>query len=283
MNTPFIFFGTPELAVYTLESLETEGLIPTVIITAQDAPSGRGLKMVSSPVKNWAIAKNIPVYTPDTLKDNVEIHELCRKFEFGVLAAYGKIIPQSILDSFPKGLLNVHPSLLPLFRGPSPLEYQILNNEKNFGVTIIRLDAKCDHGPIIAQRELSFKEMPSKEELGKEGFREGGKLIAQYLGPYISGVLPPLEQDHALATFTKKISKADGEILDTDSERHKYLKYLAYKPWPGTFFFFEKEGRKMRLKVTEATFENNLFVIKKVIPEGKKEVSYEDFLRGVKK
>lgn len=283
MNTPFIFFGTPELAVHTLRSLESKGLIPSVIVTAPDSPAGRGLVMTASPVKQWAEERNIPVYTPRTLKNNEVIHELCKEFEFGVLAAYGKIIPQSILDCFPKGILNVHPSLLPLYRGPSPLEYQILNDEKNFGVTIIKLDAECDHGVIIAQREIAYTHTPSKEELGRDGFIEGGTLIAQYVGPYLSNFLPGLEQNHTLATFTKKIQKADGELLATDTERVKYLKYLAYKPWPGTFFFLEKEGMKVRLKVTDASFENDVFIINKVIPEGKKEMSYEDFLKGFKK
>lgn len=282
MNIPFIFFGTPELSTHTLNALEKEGLLPTAIVTAPDAPAGRGLVLAPSPVKIWALAKGIPVYAPEKIRNNEEIHALCRQFQFAILAAYGKIIPQSILDCFPKGILNVHPSLLPLYRGPSPLEFQILNDEKEFGVTIIKLDSECDHGNVIAQREITFTETPSKQKLGEVGFSEGGKLIAQYLGPYISGVLPTLEQNHELATFTQKIEKKDGEILSTDTERQKYLKYLAYQPWPGTFFFIEHGGRKIRLKITQARFENNTFVIEKVIPEGKKEMPYIDFTRGLK-
>ncbi len=282
MNTPFIFFGTPELSTYTLTALEKEGLVPNVIITAPDSPQGRGLVLTPSPVKLWALERNIPVYTPEKIRNNEEVHQLCKQYEFAILAAYGKIIPQSLLDCFPKGILNVHPSLLPLYRGPSPLEYQILQDEKEFGVTIIKLDSECDHGPIIAQREISFTETPSKEELGQKGFAEGGKLIAQYIGPYLSGVLPTLEQNHALATYTKKIEKKDGEILPNDTEQQKYLKYLAYKPWPGTFFFIDYNGKKIRLKITQAKFEENIFVIEKVIPEGKKEMFYSDLLRGIK-
>lgn len=282
MNTPFIFFGTPELSTYTLTALEKEGLVPNVIITAPDSPQGRGLVLTPSPVKLWALERNIPVYTPEKIRNNEEVHQLCKQYEFAILAAYGKIIPQSLLDCFPKGILNVHPSLLPLYRGPSPLEYQILQDEKEFGVTIIKLDSECDHGPIIAQREISFTDTPSKEELGQKGFTEGGKLIAQYIGPYLSGVLPTLEQNHALATYTKKIEKKDGEILPNDTEQQKYLKYLAYKPWPGTFFFIDYNGKKIRLKITQAKFEENIFVIEKVIPEGKKEMFYSDFFRGIK-
>lgn len=282
MNIPFIFFGTPELSTYTLNALEKEGSVPCAIITAPDSPQGRGLVLTPSHVKMWALERNIPVYTPDKIRNNEEIHALCKQFQFGILAAYGKIIPQSILDCFPKGILNVHPSLLPLYRGPSPLEFQILSDEKEFGVTIIKLDSECDHGDIIAQREILFTDTPSKEQLGKVGFTEGGKLLAQYLGPYISGVLPTLPQNHDLATFTKKIEKKDGEILSTDTERQKYLKYLAYQPWPGTFFFVDHDGKKIRLKITQARFEDNAFVIEKIIPEGKKEMLYADFIRGLK-
>lgn len=282
MNTPFIFFGTPEFSIYTLNALKKEGLLPTAIITAPDSRQGRGLILTPSPVKGWALARNIPVYTPEKIRNNKEIHTLCKQFQFGILAAYGKIIPQSILDCFPKGILNVHPSLLPLYRGPSPLEFQILADEKNFGVTIIKLDSECDHGPIIAQREVLFSQIPSKEQLGNTGFTEGGKLVAQYLGPYISGVLPTLEQSHALATYTQKIEKKDGEILSADTEKQKYLKYLAFQPWPGTFFFLDHMDKKIRLKITSARFENENFIIEKVIPEGKKEMLYQDFLRGLK-
>ncbi|MFZ2152383.1 MAG: methionyl-tRNA formyltransferase [Minisyncoccia bacterium] len=281
MNTPFIFFGTPEFSTYTLNALEKEGLVPSVIITAPDSPQGRGLVLTPSPVKLWALERNIPVYTPEKIRNNEEIHSLCKQYEFAILAAYGKIIPQFLLDCFPKGILNVHPSLLPLYRGPSPLEYQILQDEKEFGVTIIKLDSECDHGPIVAQREILFSDTPSKEELGQKGFTEGGKLIAQYVGPYLSGVLPTLEQNHTLATHTQKIEKKDGEILPTDTERQKYLKYLAYQPWPGTFFFLDHDGKKIRLKITQAKFEDNTFVIERVIPEGKKEMLHSDFLRGL--
>lgn len=282
MNTPFVFFGTPEFSAHTLDALEKEGLVPRAIITAPDSPQGRGLVLTPSPVKIWALERNIPVYTPEKIKGNEEIHQLCKGFEFAVLAAYGKIVPQSLLDCFPKGILNVHPSLLPSYRGPSPLEYQILRDEKEFGVTIIKLDSECDHGPIVAQREIHFTRTPSKEELGQIAFSEGGKLIAQYIGPYLSGVLPTLEQNHTQATFTHKLEKKDGEIFTVDTEREKYLKFLAFKPWPGTFFFFEHADKKIRLKITHATYENETFLIEKVVPEGKKEMLYSDFLRGLK-
>lgn len=281
MNTPFVFFGTPEFSIYTLNNLEKNGFLPSAIITAPDSRQGRGLVITPSPVKIWALTRNIPVYTPEKIRGNEEVHALCRNFQFAILAAYGKIIPQSLLDCFPKGILNVHPSLLPLYRGSSPLEYQILQDEKNFGVTIIKLDNECDHGPIIAQREIVFTETPSKEDLGKHGFAEGGNLISQYLGPYLSGILPPLEQDHTLATFTKKLEKKDGEILSTDTERQKYLQYLAFQPWPGTFFFIDHNNKKVRVKITQARFENEAFVIEKIIPEGKKETLYTDFLKGI--
>ncbi len=282
MNKKFIFFGTPEFATYTLDALEQQDLLPSAIITAPDSPQGRGLILTPSPVKKWALAHNIPVYTPEKIRNNIEIHELCRAYKFGILAAYGKIIPQSLLDCFSKGILNVHPSLLPLYRGPSPLESQILDDVTHFGITVIKLDAGCDTGPIVAQREIQYEDIPSKEILGQKMFSEGGTIISQYLGPYLAGVLPPLSQNAAAATLTRKIEKKDGEIIMTDSDRKKYLHFLAYQPWPGTFFFFEHAGTKIRVKITKASFEAGIFTMLKVIPEGKKEMLYLDFIRGLK-
>ncbi len=282
MNKPFIFFGTPELAVHTLDELKQHGLMPAHIVTAPDAPVGRGQVLTKSPVHLWGLEHSIPVHTPEKVRNNEAIHELAQQYEYALLAAYGKIIPQSLLDSFPKGIINIHPSLLPKYRGPSPLEAQILADEKEFGVTLIRLDAGCDTGPVIAQRELLFPDIPSKRELGERSFREGARLFSQYLGPYLSGVLHTIAQTDSPTPHTKKIQKQDGELLPTDTEREKYLKYKAYDGWPQTFFFYLHGISKIRLKVTQASFQNDTFIIEKVIPEGKQEMFYSDFVRGLK-
>jgi len=282
MNKKFVFFGTPEFATYTLNALQTQGIVPSIIVTAPDSLQGRGLVLTHSPVKKWALQRDIPVYTPEKIRNNVEIHNLCKEYEFAILAAYGKIIPQSLLDCFPKGILNVHPSLLPLYRGPSPLEYQILDHVTHFGVTIIKLDSGCDTGNIVAQREMEFISTPSKQILGQRTFSEGGNMLSSYLAPYLSGILPTLPQNNSYATQTKKIEKADGEIKLVDSDQKKFLKFLAYQPWPGTFFLFEHANTKIRLKITDASFEDGVFIIRKIIPEGKKEMLYVDFIRGLK-
>lgn len=286
-NNPFTFFGTPELAVFVLDELEKAGLVPARIVTAPDAPKGRGLIMTPSPVKEWAKMRGIHVNTPVSLKKLTD-EEFDALFpgdhQFALLAAYGKIIPQKLIERFPKGIINVHPSLLPLYRGASPLEYQILDNAQEYGVTLIKLDAECDHGPVIGMREIHFNPIPPKKSvLGETAFREGGKMIAQYLHPYLTGVLTPFEQDHSKATFTKKITKEMGLLNLADDEGLNYRKFLAYEGWPGTYFFENIQGKQIRVIIKDAELKDGKFLPTKVIPEGKKEMLYSDFLRGIQK
>lgn len=285
MNKPFTFFGTPELAVFVLDELEKAGLVPARVVTAPDAPKGRGLILTPSPVKVWAQERGIHVDTPKSLKKLTE-EEFKQLFpgdhEFAILAAYGKIIPQNLIDIFPKGILNVHPSLLPLYRGASPLEYQLLDGVTEFGTTLMKLDVECDHGPIIGMRQITFDTYPTKAQLGEKGFREGGKMITQYLAPYLTGVLQPIEQDHSKATFTKKITKEMGELKLTDNSTENYRKFLAYEGWPGTYFFVDAHGKQNRIIIKGAKLVDGIFSPTRVIPEGKKEMNYEDFLKGLK-
>jgi methionyl-tRNA formyltransferase len=178
------------------------------------------------------------------------------------------------------GILNVHPSLLPKYRGASPIETAILNDDKNTGVTIMLMDEKMDHGPIVLQEELNFTHWPNKEEVRKDLAKVGGQMLVDCIPELLKGTLQTIPQNHDSATFTKLIKKEDGEIHDTDFELKKYLKYLAYTPWPGVFFFITKNDKKIRIKITQAVYENEQFVIKKVIPEGKSEMTFESFKNG---
>ena len=150
----FVFFGTPEFAMIILEELELKGLLPLLVVTAPDKPKGRKLVVTPSEVKLWAQAHDIPVLTPEKLKNEEFVAELSKQeWDLFVVAAYGKIIPKNILEMPKRGVLNVHPSLLPKFRGSSPIESAILSDEKFTGVTIMQLDEEMDHGPVLAQRE----------------------------------------------------------------------------------------------------------------------------------
>lgn len=282
-NPRFAFFGTPEFATIILDELELAGFLPVVVVTAPDAPKGRRLVMTSSEVKSWATSRNIPTLTPKTLRDGTFTDTISSyNCDLFVVAAYGKIIPKEILDVPPHGTINVHPSLLPKFRGSSPIESAILSAETHTGVTIMQLDEQMDHGPIIAQRERIIKDWPPKgSELTRDLAHFGGKLLTEIIPEWLNG-LRAHEQDHSRATFTKKIVKDDGLIDPHGDALYNYKKIRALDEWPGAFFYTERNGKQIRVRVNEATYDNGILIITRITPDGKKEMSYQDFLRGAR-
>ncbi|OGG52603.1 hypothetical protein A3H16_04225 [Candidatus Kaiserbacteria bacterium RIFCSPLOWO2_12_FULL_53_8] len=277
----FAFFGTPGLSVIVLDELEAAGFIPSVVVTSPDEKKGRGLKLTPPPVKVWAEARDITVLQPEHLDDSF-IHQLrANDHELFIVVAYGKILPRTVLGIPRRGVLNVHPSLLPRLRGPSPVRSAILNDERAVGVTIMLLDGETDHGPIIAQKKLTPANWPTRAlELEEILIREGGTLLAQILPEWIAGTIEAHEQNHDIATYCEKIEKEDG-LLDLSADPYKnLLKIRAYEGWPGTHAFFERNDKKIRVGILDAHIENEGLVIDKVKPEGKREMSYEEFLRS---
>lgn len=268
------FFGTPKFAVYVLEELEKAGVVPALIITAPDKPAGRGLVLTPPPVKDWAITRDIAFLQPASLKkEDPDLDILLNtEWDLFIVAAYGKILPEALVNTPVHGTLNVHPSLLPKFRGASPIESQILADERTVGVSIMKLDKEMDHGPIVSQASITLDAWPMRaRELEELLAREGGALLAESLAPYLSRELQPTEQDHSAATFTRKISKEDGQIDLSADGYQNYLKYCAYDEWPGTFFF--KDGK--RIKIVSVELKNGSFKPLRVIPEGKKEQDWK--------
>lgn len=274
------FFGTPDRAVYVLDELKAAGITPRLIITQPDRPQGRKLVVTAPVAKIWAEKEGISVLQPENVLDSEFVSSLKKgNFDAFVVVAYGKILPQEILDIPKHGSLNLHASLLPLLRGSCPIETAILTDIKETGVTIIKMDEKMDHGPIIASKKITPSNWPiPADELASLLVKEGGKLFAEVLPQWIEGKIKAVEQDHTQATYTKKIVKEDGE-LDLSGDNYKnFLKYNAYKGWPGTFFFKDMHGKKTRVNITDASYENGIFTINKVIPEGKKEMPWKDFV-----
>ncbi len=277
----FAYFGTPEFASIILGELEAKGLVPRVIVTAPDAPRGRKLVVTPCEARVWGETRSIPVLTPRTLRDEA-FKDLILSYhcDLFIVAAYGKLIPKNILQIPLHGVLNVHPSLLPKFRGSSPIESAILSDETHTGVTIMVLDEEMDHGPILAQRERVTHDWPPKgSELTRDLAHFGGTLLAEMIPEWMNG-LKAHPQDHTRATFTKKIMKGDGLIDLSDDPLQNYKKICAYDEWPGTFFFIERSEKKIRVRINDATYDNGVLFITRVTPEGKKEMSYEDFKRG---
>jgi methionyl-tRNA formyltransferase len=177
-----VFFGTPELSVWVLEELKEASIVPSLIVTAPDTPKGRNLILSPTPVKEWALRHDIPVIEVASLKDRTAVPELANsEWDLFIVAAYNIILPQWLLDLPKKGTLNVHPSLLPKLRGPSPVRSAILLDQKDaVGVSIMQIDEKIDHGPIVAQATVELEEWPIRGHILDELlFREGGRLLAE--------------------------------------------------------------------------------------------------------
>jgi len=260
----FAFFGSSHFSVFFLDALKNLGIVPKLIVSTPDKPQGRKLILTPTPVSLWAKENNIPLITPPSLK--VEIPELS-DFDLFVVASYGKIIPQAILDLPKDGVLNIHPSLLPKYRGPSPIQSAILDDDKQTGVSIMKLDAEMDHGPILAQEKIDIKEWQPLFDMKKVMAEKGAELLLKHHKDI------PSEQDHAKATYTKKTIKEDGLIDLKDDAYTNYRKYCAYTPWPSVFYFKDN----MRIKITKARFENGAFIIEKIIPEGKSEMDASSY------
>src|SRR3989338_9537289 len=273
MKTDFAFFGTDNFSVGVLDELKKVGFLPTLIITSLDKPKGRGLKITPPPVKLWAIENKIDFLQPEKLDEKFNLEIGNWKLEISVVASYGKILPAKILASFPKGTLNVHPSLLPKYRGASPIQAQILNDEKKVGITIILMDEKMDNGPILASLEFP-NEILDSIKLSEKLATEGGKLLAETIPKWLAGEIKPIPQNHSQATFCQKIAKEDGLIDLNNDSRQNFLKIQAFAGWPGAYFFVEQNRKKIRMKITKASFVNGQLKIESVIPEGKKEVYY---------
>ncbi|MDQ3014753.1 MAG: methionyl-tRNA formyltransferase [bacterium] len=279
------FFGTSHYAVMILDALKRAGLSPSLIITTPDKPAGKGMQLTPPPVKIWAQQEHIEVLQPEKLKETSFLETLkARNFDLFIVVAYGKIIPQEVINISPKGVLNVHASLLPKLRGASPIETAILQDEKHTGITIMLIDSEMDHGPIIAQKEVSMDPWPPKaRELGYTLVETGGQLLVEVIPQWLNGSIEAKPQDHSCATYTKKIVKEDA-LIDLSADPYEnFRKIQAYAEWPKPYFFTEKNspaaqaGKKIRVIIKDAEYKNDTLVIKRVIPEGKKEMDYSAF------
>lgn len=278
-NPTWVFFGTSNFSVLILDELKNKGFTPNLIVTTEDKPKGRKLILSPSEVKIWSEKEGVDFIQPKSLKTS-EVEQELKKYraDVFVVASYGKIIPQNILDIPSHKTLNVHPSLLPKLRGASPIQSAILG-ETETGVTIMRLDAEMDHGPIIAQQKITIVDWPPyAENLEEISAQTGAELLANVLPGWIEGKVIEKEQNHGQATYCKKINKSDGELNLNDSAEINLRKIRAYHVWPGAFFM----DNNKRIIVKQAHLENNELILDKVIPEGKKEMGYNDYLNGRK-
>lgn len=276
----FAFFGTPDIASKTLDILLESGYIPKIIITSPDAKSGRGMHLSPTCLSIWATEHNIPCLKPE--KINTTFLEEFKKFnvELSIVIAYGKILPETLIKKPKLGTINIHYSLLPLYRGASPLEQALLYGDTRTGVTIQQMKFRLDSGDIIAQKEIRVDINETKEILRENLINIGGKLLSEILPNIINGSIKNKPQDESLATYCTKIKKEDGQIDPNCNDIENYNKYRAFFGWPGVYFFIQRYDKNIRIKITKAKYENNSFIIERVVPEGKKEISYKEFLKS---
>lgn len=318
-KTKYIFFGTPQFAVIILEALIKAGYTPALVITAPDKPKGRGQKLTSPPVKILSEKYDIPVMQPPRLNDqSVRERIVAVAPDLLIVAAYGKIIPKIILDVPRKGGVNVHPSLLPRYRGPSPIQAAILNGDATTGVTVMLMDEEMDHGPILAQRIFREVQPPAggltsqytTENLSEKLAELGAELLIETIPKWLNGEITPKKQDHEKATYTKIITKEDGRIDWHKSAEEIERMVRAYTPWPSAWTLMrdtksraKKDVRVKILKVYDNKNKNDknaekpgtilkqnsdllvacgsgLLTVEKLQVEGKKSMSGAEFLNA---
>lgn len=299
--------GTPEIAKETLQKLiESKIYKPVLVVTQKDKPVGRKKILTPPPVKTLAQKNDIDILQPEDLKDKdfiAKIKEISP--DIIIVVAYGKIIPKEIIDIPRRGILNIHTSLLPLHRGAAPIQYAILQGDKETGVTIMKIDEKMDHGPIIAQEKISISEDETYETLYKKLSKIGAELLMKTLPLWLENKLKEIDQDHSKATFTKIIKKEDGKITEQNTAVEIYRMFRAFLPWPGVFFETKtKSGKDLKVKILDiepiecnvnkeplqiSLNENKELVLhtkeecallKQVQPESKNKISGKEFFAG---
>lgn len=244
-----VFMGTPDFSVETLKQILAAGHEVSLVVTQPDRPRGRGKKPSFSPVKEYATEQNIPCFQPEKIRDESCMEILQKEqADIFVVVAFGQILPQRILDIPKYGCMNVHASLLPKYRGAAPIQWSVINGDAETGVTTMRMDAGMDTGDILLQERIAI----APDETGGSLFDKlavaGGALCVKTLAQIADGTIESIPQDHEAATYTRMISKQDGEIDFTlPAERIECL-IRGMNPWPSAY---TRIGNKM-LKIWEA-------------------------------
>ncbi len=272
------FFGTPDFTVPFLDLLTQHDLAPALVVTGLDVPIGRKQILTQPEPKIWAEQMNIRCIQPDKILPETIDLLAQEDWDLFIVIAYGKILPERLINLPKYGTINVHYSLLPQYRGASPVEHAILSGDTETGVCIQHMVYELDAGDIIAMEKIAIEPDENHRELRQRLNTIAQPLLLASIDRLISGKNTFTKQDPSQISITKKIKKTDGCItLDEDGDI-LYRKYRAYFGWPGLFFFSTKNNTPLRVKIAKAHLDHHAFIIDTVIPEGKKEMSYADFL-----
>ncbi|MFA5029522.1 MAG: methionyl-tRNA formyltransferase [Patescibacteria group bacterium] len=303
-KTKIIFAGTPEFAVPFLKALTEDSDFEIIgVITQPDKPSGRKQEFVPSPIKQLALKLGLKIWQPGSVKNNPELEKELKQVspDLLVVVAFGQIIPQEILDLAKFGNINVHPSLLPKYRGASPVQSAILTGETKTGVTIMLMDQKMDHGPILSQKTLLLNSEETNQSLHQALAELGVPLLLTTIKGFLGGKIKPQEQNHESATFCQTITKDSAKIDWSNAAIEIKRKIYAFYPWPGVWAIWG--GKRIKFFppaeiVNDSKKPGEIFLsgdglavgcgqgslkISKLQLEGKKEMTAQEFLRGYNK
>lgn len=304
-----VFFGSSEYSVAALKSLLTAGL-KVAVVTTPDRPVGRRQILTPNPLAEFSQKKGIATFKIDQWdweKIPQDLRGLIEEAQVGVCCVYGKIIPEFLIKKFEQGILNIHPSLLPKYRGASPAVGIILNEEKVTGFSFIQVDEKVDHGPIVFQEQFPISNQITAADLYRQTFQKAADKLPKILIQYQQGLLKPKPQDDQKASFTPRLKRDDGYIevnllkkaLEKEKVSFVNLPELAKKiifypkkeyqaakivfdlyrslyPWPGIWTIIEVSGKARRLKILRIHFKEGRLAIDQVQLEGKNPVSWQE-------
>ena len=239
-DTRVLFAGTPEFALASLQALANAGIMPLAVLTQPDRPAGRGKRLTASPVKQFALEHGIEVLQPATLKHPEAVARVAA-FDPDVLvvAAYGLILPQSVLDIPSRGCVNVHASLLPRWRGAAPIQAAILAGDAETGVSLMAMTAGLDCGPVYVEQAIAIGPEETAGELHDRLAALGGELLVRHFDAIVSGTLQAQQQDDARATYAPKIGKQDARLDWLEPAEVLHRRVRAYNPVPGAFFLLD--------------------------------------------
>jgi methionyl-tRNA formyltransferase len=299
-----VFMGTPAAAVPSLQKILADGHEVVAVYTQPDRPAGRGNKLTAPPVKDFALASNLPVFQPTKIKtpDALELFK-SHDADLAVVVAYGRILPQGFLEAFPGGAINVHFSLLPKYRGAAPVNWAIVEGETISGVTTMQMDIGLDTGDILMQRETPIGEAENSVELMQRLAFVGADLLSETLQNL--GELPRIPQNHDEATFAPIMKKEDG-VLDWNLSADRLVNRVrGFQPFPSSYGFWE--GKKLKIwkarvesvmdsetvppgsvlyakadKIWVACGNQTILQIDELQLEGKNRMKTRDFLNGIK-
>jgi len=298
-----VYMGTPEIAAVILERLLREPYEVVLVVTQPDRPKGRGKALAASPVKELAVSRGIPVFTPEKLRlpDNVEVIRDAKP-DMIVVAAFGQILPASVLAIPAYGCINVHASLLPKYRGAAPIQWSVLDGEPETGITIMSMDEGLDTGDILLQTRVAIAPDETGGSLHDKLAEAGAEALVRAIPGIVSGELVPVPQGEMTTPYAKQLTKEMGRLVFSDSAEQLERRVRGFDPWPGTYTY--RDGKMLKIRSVEVVPDGGhgtvapgtvtdvgrtYFTIqtgrgglrvREVQPEGKRRMSAEEYLRG---